>query len=92
MDLDNQVMHGTWLYDGAIPCAIYIIRRNIAYGSGDPCDSKEVREDRNGKFYYVLSEAAGEPGVIKSEVGPFETIEESKQHVNTTTNNTIRWK
>jgi len=91
MSNENIIQRGTWLYDGTVSCEILIVRRNIAYGTGDYEDDPEIAEDIEGIFFYILYQAAGSPGEFKSEVGPFNSIEEAKAHCDEATHGTVEW-
>ncbi len=69
---------GKWLYDGTVESVVHIVRRNIAYGSGDFLDPVEVREDLEGIFYYLKYFTPAEPEKLGSEVGSFDSIEQAK--------------
>ncbi len=79
---EKLVAAGTWLYDDAVECQIQIVRRNIAYGSGDYQDPPEIREDREGEFYYLKFSSPGDPEVISSLSGAFEAFEDAKKNAN----------
>jgi hypothetical protein len=93
MRKERIIKEGKWFYDGTIPCAIQIVERHIAYGSGDYEDPPEIRDDREGIFYYILYEAAGERehGSFRSEAGPFNNIQEALEHAKQATHGTVEW-
>lgn len=79
METDEKLVAvGKWLYDDAIECVVQIVRRNIAYGSGDYEDPVEVREDREGQFYYLKFFNPANPGRHSSESGAYDSIELAK--------------
>ncbi len=84
-------LRGSWLYSGTVPCEIKIVSQNLAYGTGDYEDDPERAEDKEGIFFYILYQAAGSPGEFKSEVGPFNTLDEAKSHCNQATHDTVKW-
>ncbi len=47
------VKEGVFLYDGSVPCDIRIFKHNMRYGTGDPYDDPEYRDDVEGEFYYI---------------------------------------
>jgi hypothetical protein len=47
------VMEGVFLYDGTVPCDIRIYKHPWRYGTGDPYDEPEQRDDVEGEFYYI---------------------------------------
>ena len=78
-DTDEKLVAvGKWLYDDTIECVVHIVRRNIAYGSGDYEDPVEIREDREGEFYYLKFFTPANPGRNSSEAGAFDSIELAK--------------
>jgi len=75
-DADEELVAvGKWLYDGTIECVVQIVQRNKAYGSGDYQDPIEVREDREGKFYYLKFFNPASPERHSSESGAYDSIE-----------------
>lgn len=78
-DTDEKLVAvGKWLYDDTIECVVQIVQRNIAYGSGDYEDPVEIREDREGVFYYLKFFNPANPGRHSSEAGAFDSIELAK--------------
>ncbi|PCJ14507.1 MAG: hypothetical protein COB04_15200 [Gammaproteobacteria bacterium] len=69
---------GSWLYAGSVECIVHLVERNVAYGSGDSEDPIEVREDRDGVFYYLKMSDPTAPGKFSTESGAFESIEKAK--------------
>lgn len=49
----SVIKTGTFLYDNAVTCDIRIVHSRVLYGTGDANDPDDVREDREGDFYYV---------------------------------------
>lgn len=75
---EKLVAVGKWLYDDTIECVIQIVQRNIAYGSGDYEDPVEIRENREGEFYYLKFFNPANPGRHSSESGACDSIELAK--------------
>ena len=56
---------GTWMYDGVVPCRVYLMHRNVWPGTGDVEDEPEVREDRDVVCVEVLYETpTGLPRIV----------------------------
>lgn len=79
-DTDEEfVAVGKWLYDGTTEYVVQIVQRNKAYGSGDYQDPIEVREDREGTFYYLKFFSPARPERHSSESGAYDSIELAKE-------------
>lgn len=85
METDEKLVAvGKWLYADTVECIVQIVRRNIAYGSGDYEDPVEIREDREGKFYYLKFFNPANPERRCSESGAFDSIGLAKKHAKRT--------
>jgi hypothetical protein len=58
---EELVSRGSWLY-GTIRLGIFVIRRQVRYGSGDNEDPPDIADDRNVETYVVRYEIAGSGG------------------------------
>ncbi len=77
---EKPVAVGTWMYDETIECIVHVVRRNVAYGSGDYQDPPEIREDRHGTFYYLLFGTPTDPKQPNAgESGPYDSIGSAKE-------------
>ena len=76
---EELVAVGKWLYDNTVECAVHIVQRDIAYGSGDYEDPIEVREDQEGIFYYLKFSNPADPAELRGESGAFNSIEVAKK-------------
>ena len=85
------IRHGTWLYDGSVASSVHVEHRSLAAGSGDHEDPPEVRENREGIFFYVCYHSPLEPQRVLSEVGPFNSLAEAVMRVAESTHGMIRW-
>ena len=50
---EKIVKKGTFLYGGKTICKVEIIKTSMRRGTNDPCDLKEIREDKRGVFYFI---------------------------------------
>jgi hypothetical protein len=85
------IRNGTWLYDGSVTCTVHVERRSFSPGSGDYEDPPEVREDREGSFFFACYHSPLEPARVLSEVGPFDSLADAVEHVAANTQGTLRW-
>ena len=85
----SPVATGSWLYAGAIPTGVRILHSRIAYGTADYEDPPEVRNDREGSWFYVEWAAAG--GGSGSVSGPYTSIDEAKNHAQQSAGTPIQW-
>jgi hypothetical protein len=74
--LGRVVREGRWRYAGFIDATVRIRESDTRFGSGDPEDPPEVRDDRAERCYYV--DWHGGDGTDRSSLsGPFATIDEA---------------
>jgi hypothetical protein len=89
---DWQVIkQGTWLYAGETACDLRILKHGWNYGSGDDADEKDIREDREGEFYYIEYGSPTKPTEYKTRHGGYETLEEAMTAAISATHGTISW-
>ena len=86
-----EVMRGTWLYAGEVPCNVLILKTDMYYGTQDPQDPPEVRNDAAGEFYYVQYESPVQCGYYHYPQGPFESLMEAVQHVESAVGGDVSW-
>ena len=79
-DTDEELVAvGRWLYDGTAESVVHIVKRNWAFGSGDYEDPPDVREDREGTFYYLKFFNPARPERHSSESGAYDSIRLAKE-------------
>lgn len=84
------VRSGTWWYGGTEPARIRIVRSPKLYGSGDPEDPPEWREDRAVESFYVrYSPPVGPFG--DTVFGPYLALEAAVQDVERTIRGPVEW-
>lgn len=88
---EETVRSGTWLYDGSVVGRLRLVRRSVAYGTGDHEDPPEVRDDRAGTFYLIVFDSLAHPGTFGTEDGPFDTEADAIASAARLTNGTARW-
>jgi hypothetical protein len=71
---------GKWFYDGKIESIVHIVQTDIAIGSGDYEDPIEIRDNREGIFYYLKFFTPGDTERIGSKSGAFDSIELAKHY------------
>jgi hypothetical protein len=82
---------GTWLYADEIVCELRILRHGRYYGSGDHEDEENIREDREGEFYYIEYGSPTNPTEFKTRVGGYESLEEAMTAATLATHRAISW-
>jgi hypothetical protein len=85
------VKQGTWLYAGEIVCELRILRHGWNYGSGDYEDEEDVREDKEGEFYYIEYASPTNSTEYKTRAGGYESLEEAMTAATLATHGTISW-
>jgi hypothetical protein len=85
------VKQGAWLYADEIVCGLRILRHGLNYGSGDYEDEENIREDREGEFYYVEYGSPTNPTEYKTRVGGYESLEEAMTAATLATHGAISW-
>ena len=53
--MGERILRGEWLYGGTVPAVIWILRSNIAFGSGDHEDAPEIAGLDEGGAHATLS-------------------------------------
>ena len=74
------VRQGVFLYDGAVTCDVRIVKHNWRYGSGDYEDPPGVRDDVEGKFFYIQYGSTSERGKYVAGSAAFSSVEEAVGH------------
>jgi hypothetical protein len=87
----QAVKTGTWLYPNEVPCLVSILKHGWSYGSGDYEDEPEIRDDREGEFYYIEYHAPKHTGESKSRVGAFDSLDEAVQAAVLASNGSVKW-
>ncbi len=82
---------GTWLYAGEIVCDIRILKHGWRYGSGDYEDELQVREDKQGEFYYIQYGSTVERGIFSGHGGCYNSLEEAMNIAYSATHGTVVW-
>jgi hypothetical protein len=85
------VKQGTWLYADEIVCGLRILRHGWNYGSGDYEDEENIREDREGEFYYVEYGSPTNPTEYKTRIGGYKSLEEAVTATILATHGSISW-
>ena len=92
MDSDAEVIkQGTWIYAGEVVCDIRIVKHDWCYGSGDYEDDPEVRDDRQGEFYYVQYGSTTRRGEFTGLGQCCSSMEEALNEAGAKTNGTVKW-
>src|SRR5262245_24058198 len=68
---------GYFLYDGKVKVGVFLVARDLRWGSGDPEDSPEVRDNHKRPWVEILYGRAGEPGGQANGGGGGDTLEEA---------------
>jgi hypothetical protein len=85
------IKEGVFLYDGTVACDIRIFKHNMRYGTGDPNDDPEYRDDLEGEFYYIEFGSTVERGKFVSGSAALPTIEAAIEEAETATNSKVQW-
>jgi hypothetical protein len=85
------VKRGTWLYDGHVPSEIRITRGGIMYGTGEPTDPPDIREDREVVSFNVWYESPPGSGEFPSGGGQYELLAEAMAAVERMLPGPVTW-
>ncbi len=69
---------GRWLYGDTTECVVHLVRRNVHFGTGDPFDPEEVREDQRGEFFCLKFFDPTDANRLSSESPGHESVEAAK--------------
>ena len=81
MSIGEVIKEGVCLYDGAVQTDVRIVAHPMTYGSGDYEDPPKFREDQDVPSFWIEWGSPGEPGVFRSGVPNFPTLEAAMRHV-----------
>ena len=90
-DNSEIVKEGVFLYDGTVPCDIRIFKHGKRYGTGDPFDEPEFRDDAEGEFYYIEFGSTVERGKFVSGSWAVPSLEAAIDEAERATNGTVTW-
>lgn len=85
------VKEGVFLYEGSVPCDIRIFKHNMRYGTGDPHDDPEDRDDIEGEFYYIEFGSTFERGKFTSNSLALPSLEAAIEEANKVTKSKVEW-
>ena len=85
------VKEGIFLYDGTVLCDIRIFKHGKRYGTGDPFDEPEFRDDADGEFYYIEFGSTVERGKFVSGSWALPSLEAAIEEAERATNGTVTW-
>ena len=85
------VAKGRWFYDGTVACSVLVQRLPIFYGSGDPEDPPEFREDRDEETYYSWYESPAHQGTYPAGGGCASSLEKAKEMVADNLRQQVKW-
>ncbi len=71
---------GRWLYGDTTECVVHLVRRNVHFGTGDPFDPEEVREDQWGEFFCLKFFDPTNASQLSGEFPGYESVEAAKSH------------
>jgi len=89
-DLSRLIATGTWLYDGSVPCRVFILREDVWPAFFDPQDDPDV-EDKVMPCVSVWFESPGGIYTFEAGGGYYHTAEEAKVAVESKLPNKIVW-
>ena len=90
---DSEIVkEGGFLYDGTVPGDIRIFKHGKRYGTGDPFDEPEFRDEAEGGFYYIEFGSTAERGKYISGSRALPSLEAAIEEAEKATNGAVTWR
>lgn len=87
----DEVLSGSWRYDGTVPSRVAVRRSDVAFGTGDADDPPEVQEDREAPCFYVDWYHPMEPSRVVSGSVAFAMLREAIASVRAASQGSVTW-